>query len=123
MTDTKPLDLDKLRTSAHAALERAEKATPGKWLQQNGGSFKDGHYHIDEYFVMRDQDDVAICADCLDPDTCNPSQANADFIAAARQDVPNLAESALTLCDEVERLRAENEELRQAGDAAIEYTR
>ena len=108
MTDSNPLDLDNLRAYARAALGRAEAATPGKWLQRDGGSFKDGHYHIDEYFVMRGQDDVAVCSDCVDPDTSKPSKANAAFIAAARLDVPNLAASVLTLAAKLEQAWAEN---------------
>lgn len=50
---------------------------------------------------MRENEDVAICADCLDPKSSTPSSANADFIAYAREDIP-------ALLAEVERLQAEN---------------
>ena len=75
-----PAQLDHLRRiDAHLAnlLAIAEKRTPGEWESRTGGG-----RGIVEHFVMREQDDVAICADCLDPETSRPSVDNAAFIAS-----------------------------------------
>lgn len=64
-----------------AETERlAGEATAGPWLAQTGGSYRDGQYHVDEHFVMRDADDVAIASDCRTPDG-EISAANAAHIA------------------------------------------
>jgi len=68
------------------------KHTPGPWEVAWGGSF-DG---TREVFVRRPEDDVAIAADILDPDTEAPSAANARLIAAA----PELLEALRGLVDE-----------------------
>lgn len=91
------IDLDAIKA-------RAEAATPGPWEYAEAGTFKRGSFSLDEYFVRRPEDDVSIAADIIDPDTCEPSEALAAFIAHAREDVP-------ALVAEVERLQADNERL------------
>lgn len=69
--------LTKIREKCVELLAIAEKRTQGKWLSRMGRtSFST------EYFVMRDKDDVAICADCRNPETSESHKPNADFIAA-----------------------------------------
>jgi hypothetical protein len=58
--------------------------TPGPWEYTDAGHAKYGEpYKIDEYFVRRPDDDVAIASTILDPDTCEPSESNARLISAA----------------------------------------
>lgn len=84
--------------NTETVLERLKRldaaATPGTWLSREGGSWRKGERIAKEYFVMRAEDDVAICADCLDPKTSKPSEANADFIAAMRNALPALIAAA-----------------------------
>jgi hypothetical protein len=75
------------------------KWTPGKWEAARGASYQHvGQEPEVEWFVMLPSDDVAICADVLDPKTQKPSEANARLIAAAPDLYAALvsAESALT---------------------------
>jgi hypothetical protein len=92
---------------------RVDAATPGPWLSRTSSNWVDGKRTTTEYFVMREDDDVAVCADCVDPNTSKPSEANADFIAYAREDIP-------ALLAEVERLQAENARLRDRLTAATD---
>ena len=93
MTAIEPLDLDNLRAYARAALERAEKATPGLW-----------DYDPDM------EDITAVHLIGVGPYWVAQQASNVDgpFIAHSRLDVPNLAASVLTLCAEVEQAWAEN---------------
>ena len=62
------------------------KFTPGPWVMNTAGSAKQGKpFTIDEVYVYapETQDDVAICAEVIDPLTQKPSEANARLIAAA----------------------------------------
>lgn len=59
------------------------KHTPGPWEVAEAGGYESGHFHLDEYFVRRPGDDVAIAADIIDPDIGEPSKTNAELIAAA----------------------------------------
>lgn len=59
------------------------KHTPGPWYHDFASGMKNGNAALIEYFVRRDGDSVSIAADIVDPDTCNPSEANARLIAAA----------------------------------------
>lgn len=95
--------------------------TPGKWLVQKGGGIrpapdyaKTGNLLPDELFIMRAEDDVAICSDCLDPLTEQPSKANAQFIAEAPATIK-------LLLDEVDRLTTERTLLVGVWRAADEY--
>ena len=87
------IDTSKLR-------ELALAATPGPWEAADAGSYDNGKTVIDEHFVRRPGDDVAIAADILDPETCDPSKANAAYIAAANP------QAVLDLLDEIERINA-----------------
>ena len=82
-----------------AAEARAAAATPGPWERCDAGTWQHGRYRRTEVFVRRPDDDVAIASDILDPESDEVSDANADFIAHARTDVP-------ALVAEVRRLRA-----------------
>jgi hypothetical protein len=113
-----PLDLDAIR-------KRCEAATPGPWetWSVSGGevkvlcgveertscsrSYRDGGHEICSTDSMDyDQDGISVDED----EALAKATADAEFIASARQDVP-------TLLDEVERLRAQNANLRGAMDA------
>jgi hypothetical protein len=62
------------------------KYTPGPWVINTAGSAKAGQpFKVTEIYVYAPdtQDDVAICADVIDPVTQAPSEANARLIAAA----------------------------------------
>jgi hypothetical protein len=60
------------------------KWTPGPWDARTGTSWSpDGGSQTIEWFVMRPREDVAICADVVDPNSEKPSEANARLIAAA----------------------------------------
>ena len=59
------------------------KHTPGPWEVADAGGYEGFKYQLEEYFVRRPEDDVAIASEVLDPDTCKPSEANARLIAAA----------------------------------------
>lgn len=65
------------------------KHTPGRWIHNDAGYGRGNDFVLDECFVARDGDDVAICADIIDPETGDPSEANARLIAAA----PDLLEA------------------------------
>ena len=68
------------------------KYTPGPWAINTAGSAKAGQpFKVTEIYVYAPdtQDDVAICADVIDPVTQAPSEANACLIAAA----PDLLEA------------------------------
>ncbi len=74
----------------NAIKARCEAATPPPWEVAEAGGYESGRFHLDEYFVRRPGDDVAIAADIIDPDTCEPSKDLATFIAHARTDIPAL---------------------------------
>lgn len=59
------------------------KYTKGKWQVETAATGKDGKTVITEYFVRRDGDSMAIANDITDPETEQPSEANARLIAAA----------------------------------------
>ena len=65
------------------------KYTTGRWIHNAAGYGRGNDFVLDECFVARDGDDVAICADIIDPETGDPSEANARLIAAA----PDLLEA------------------------------
>jgi hypothetical protein len=91
MTD--PVDVD-------AARARANAATPGPWTAITSGRANGDHWYVcdDSQGLAMISSDDGINEDQREPD--------AVFIAAARSDVPALA-------DEVDRLRAENEQLQE----------
>jgi len=108
MTDSNPLDLDNLRAYARAALERAEKASPGPWrhVRQRKGGF--GCEHV----VSNDKSFETGCMNFWPTDDSRPFPNDPEFIAHSRLDVPNLAASVLTLCAELEQARAKVNHLR-----------
>ena len=61
--------------------------TPGPWQVNTAGTSSPWpeNYKVTEVYVYAPdtQDDVAICADVIDPLTQEPSEANARLIAAA----------------------------------------
>ena len=58
--------------------------TPAPWVIASGGSKSlGGQYVLTEWFVRRPNDDMAIAADIIDPETGEPSETNARLIAAA----------------------------------------
>lgn len=88
------------------AIKRRRAAiTPAPWEKAYGGttdanprSRTHGRFIVTEFFVRRPDDDTAIAADIIDPDTSEPHEGNAEFIAHAPTDID-------ALIAEVERLR------------------
>ena len=66
-------------------MSNKPKHTPGPW-NADKATYHNGYI---EYFVRRDGDAVAITGDITDPETKQPSEANAQLIAAA----PDLLEA------------------------------
>jgi hypothetical protein len=69
------------------------KYTKGNWEQNRAATYQDGKVVDTEYFVMLEDDDVAIASDIVNPATCEVDKvalANARLIAAA----PDLYEAA-----------------------------
>lgn len=95
MPPAETLDLDAIRAAATAARERSRAATPGPWLAADDSS------DTNDPCWSVDAGDAA--GGCVAP---FQTKANAEFIAAARSDVPTLATGALVLADELTRLRA-----------------
>ena len=100
---TDPLDLDNLRAYARAALERAEKATPGPWLCDRLGLYAEKIFRYSDKRIAL----IKATTGYINPEIDSMNEKNKAFIASARSDIPNLAASVLTLAAEVERLRAE----------------
>jgi hypothetical protein len=75
--------------------------TPGPWRVNTAGTSSPWpeNYKVTEVYVYAPdtQDDVAVCADIVDPLTQEPSEANARLIAAAPEMLANLREAAATL--------------------------
>lgn len=80
-----------------AIAARLAAATPGEWEKAAASSYLNGKPKLDEWFVRRVEDDVSIAADVIDPDTSQPSEANAAFIAAAPTDIRALLTRARAL--------------------------
>ena len=93
-----------MRAYARAALERAEKATPGPWHHFRGKSC--------EHVVSNDKSFETGCMNFWPTDDSRPFPNDPEFIAHSRLDVPNLAASVLTLCAELEQARAKVNHLR-----------
>lgn len=89
------INISESRKRAEAAIERANAATPGPWYD----SVIDGGYSA---VISPDHWTERSIADVWE------KQANADFIAEAREDVPQLAQDLLEALEEIERLRATN---------------
>lgn len=89
-----PSKLTAYRDAAAAAAARADKATPGPWFRDScemcTGVSKGTCAADREFFIADDT-----------------TYANAEFIAAARDDIPTLATAVDELCAEVERLQCE----------------
>jgi len=65
------------------------KFTPGPWVHSTAGYGRGDIFIVDECFVAKDGDDVALCENIIDPNTGDPSEANARLIEAA----PDLLEA------------------------------
>lgn len=94
--------------------ERAEAATPGTWCTEYDGAATysitaDVCLHPDSGFSFG----PPICTVASD-DSGDQAYANAGFIARARTDVPRLIDWIDQLQAEVESLRSEKDQLRQA---------
>jgi len=75
MTDTP--EFARIRSALEAG------PTPGPWEDASAGSGKRGEpFKINEYFVRRPGDDIAIAADIINPESAAPSEENAVYIAA-----------------------------------------
>lgn len=90
------IDLQTALTLAQSAKERAEKATPGPWVNCGYGAVwqRDNHDFDDNSFV------------------CDTNyNGDADWIVAARTDVPALADAVVELVVEVETIRRGKDKL------------
>lgn len=75
------------------------KHTPGPWEVATAGSgTRLGGFILNEYFVRRPGDDVAIAADIVDPETSTPCADNARLIGAA-PDLLEALQEAVALAD------------------------
>jgi hypothetical protein len=86
----------------------ADAATPGPWRHRHVEPLAKWGVSVNE--VEAPESDACWIAKVLNHEHCirtKPGDQNAHFIAASRSAVP-------ALCDEVERLRAENDRLREA---------
>lgn len=50
---------------------------------------------VDEYFIRRPEDDVAVAADVIDPETGSPSESNARRLVACWNACQNIATDAI----------------------------
>ena len=85
--------------------------TPGPWKINTAGMAINGQpFKITEVYVFAPglQDDVAICAEVIDPASQKPSQANARLIAAA----PELLEALKSAKWMLERDRIDDQKMR-----------
>lgn len=92
-TPLKPITAEELML--WDALVKA--ATEGPWAQFNASAWHGGIQEITEVFVMRPDDDVAICPDVTNPKTGTPDKVTAQFIAASREAMPRLIARVLEL--------------------------
>lgn len=88
----------RLRALAERAKQLAEKATAGPWRSMYGG--EPNMVHVEG---------LVVCETTRGGREPHGHDDDADFIAAARTDVPALADALLSLLAENERLRKENE--------------
>jgi hypothetical protein len=100
------------QTQIDAIKARRAAVTPGEWEIAKAGEYRNGKPVTTEWFVRREDDDVSIAADILDPETSQPSYANTAFIAHAPADID-------ALLNEVERLADENQNLRKMTSALL----
>jgi hypothetical protein len=110
MMNREQIDLDALEQKALAA-------TRGPWTAVHAGSGCNGEFTVSEYFVInRDVcDDVAIASDIIDPITQEPSEANANYIAASAPNVIiELIRRLREAEKEIEELKHENHNLNVA---------
>lgn len=96
------MDLTSIEQMARAARERADKATPGPWkqlaIEENLLVFGDSQ----GTYVATNVTEHGTIADCdctFGPAKWAERVANAAFFAAARQDIPALADALLSLVE------------------------
>ena len=109
--DTKPLSMRRIK--ALKALCR--KAAPAPWKDKRDSIESEDGYEIGRSYRVVSREEGTICY--LDPDLefrPKNDKADAAFIAAARQAVPDLLA-------EVERLRAENRQLEKESNQLAEF--
>jgi hypothetical protein len=71
--------------------------TQGKLQCNSAGHGSGSTVVIDEYYVQRPGDDVAVASDIIDPVTCTPSEANARRLAACWNVCDGISTSVLEL--------------------------
>ena len=122
-----PDDLAGYREQAREAKGRAEEATPGPWAvetETDGDGEFDGRWWTYVRGVERERpgEQFREVIFRYDDDYGTDQRKDAAFIAAARSDVPNLADAVLALADTVERQREKIGVLVSALGVAIERT-
>jgi hypothetical protein len=90
--------IDQIKQQLRDIIELSDKATPGEWVARTGASYGSEV----EHFVMRPEDDVAICSECRDPIADKHSAENAEFIAASRNLTPKMARALLGVIEWLE---------------------
>ena len=106
------IDIDALTALARDAKVRAERATPGPWLEDECYIFSDtdGLVPADTpLFTVHYDNDRECSADESQrlTEIWREQHANADFVVAARTDVPALADAVLALVEMVRQLNSE----------------
>ncbi len=69
--------------------------TSGPLEFSRAGHGSKGGITVDEYFIRRSEDDVAVAADVIDPETGAPSESNARRLAACWNACQNITTDAL----------------------------
>ena len=120
--DADPIDIDELVRMARKAMERAENATKGPWVADHEYEMFIGKRHAVE--GPRNGALITGIAGPVEWTTSPPKEtersvqqrthakANADFIAAARTDVPALAQAVLQMAEMIR--HAQDETIRVA---------
>lgn len=108
-----------------SAIEaRASRAAPGPWEDAEGSVWENGQRRVDEAFVRRPGDSVAVASSilnpCADPRDV-PSQDTAIFIAHAREDVPALVTEVRRLSADLTAMTASRDEWRTIAQESIAH--
>ena len=94
--------------------------TKGPWVIAEAGFGRGEDFIVDEIYVCRDGDDVAICADITDPVTGELSIANARLISAA----PDLLEALQKISNRLEVFIGDERDMPEASmEVCLGYAR
>lgn len=120
------MNLEELKRLATEAKARAEKATPGPWhafYHDNDDELGDVAFCVAAHDPAMMEDYVLLSVDgCDREDEREQWPLDVEFAAAARTDVPALADAVLALVAELERVAARVDDVYQAAVAVHERT-